>query len=310
MAQVTVTIVTYRSKVELPDCVESVLASDIPVKVVVIDNDSQDGTLEVAQEYAKKYSNCVAFGSGGNIGLAAGNNLVMPHIEGDYVLMLNPDTIVKPDSISIMVSILKDNPKIGIVGPKNVYGDGKPFTSYQYSWSLWHVFLWRVLPYSLTRAMYDNWSRYRESEVFYVSGSCLLIRNDLFKTIGGYDPALFLTIEDVCDLCRRVSRLGYSTLFTPRTEIVHYCSRSGDQVPYLATISTYKGSIYYFSKYNGKLGGVLAYLLVTTGCSLKVLMSFFKVALRRREVDRRNLDVYLRILPELIKKGPAIARET
>jgi hypothetical protein len=96
-------------------------------------------------------------------------------------------------------------------------------------------------------------------------------------------------------------------VFTPRTQLVHLCSRSGDQVPYLATLENYKGSIYYFTKYNGRLGGYLAYALVTFGCALKILMSVCKVALWRRPVDRRNLSVYCSILPELLQRGPRIA---
>jgi GT2 family glycosyltransferase len=308
MARVTVAIVTYLSTAELPDCIESVLASTgVTVKAVVIDNSPNDETLTLARQYEAKHPNVVAIHSGGNIGLAAANNLVVPYADGDYILMLNPDTILKPDSISTMVQILDADPKAGVVGPKNVYENGQAFSSYQRAWNLGHVFLWRVLPYSLTRRMYDNWSHYRESKVFYVSGSCLLIRTQLFRDMGGYDPQFFLTIEDVCDLCRRVIERGFSVIFTPRTEIVHYCSRSGDQVPYLAVISGYKGSIYYFKKYNGVIGGFLAYALVTLGCMGKILVSLAKVAVFRRALDRRNLRVYLDILPQLLRRGPAIA---
>lgn len=304
--RVTVAIVTYRSKGELPECLQSLLQSEIPVKIVVIDNDSQDGTLELAQAWAQRHPNIVAFGSGGNIGLAAGNNLVIPYLEGEYALMLNPDTILRRKTISTMVDMLDRDPSVGMIGPKNVYEDGRAFCSYQYGWNLGHVLLWRVLPYSLTRMLYDKFCRYRESEVYYVSGSCLLIRSDLFRRMGGYDPELFLTIEDVCDLGRRARELGHKVIFTDRTEIVHHCSRSGDQVPYLAVLSGYKGSIYYFTKYQGRAGGYIAYLMVTSGCMLKIVGSALKVWLRRRPIDRTNLDVYCRILPELLRHGPRI----
>ena len=308
MDKVTVAIVTYRSKAELPECLDSVLASGVPVKAVVIDNDSGDGTLELAQEYASRHENVVAFGSGGNIGLAAANNLVMPHIEGEYVLILNPDTVAKTNTISEMVAIMAADPKVGVVGPKNVYADGQRFLSYSRGWNLWHVFLWRVLPYSLVRGIYDRWSRYAESEVFYVSGSCLLIRSDIFRQINGYDPAFFLTIEDVCDLCRRVRERGYKVVFTPRTEIVHHCSRSGDQVPALAILSGYKGSIYYSRKYGGRIGGFAAYLIVTMGCLGKIVASLLKALVLRRQRDFKNLKVYVEILPQLVRNGPSIAQ--
>lgn len=304
--RVTVAIVTYRSKTELPDCIESLLASDIPVKIVVIDNDSNDGTLELAQQFADRHPSVVAVRSERNLGLAAGNNLVRPYVTGEFILMLNPDTVVRKDTVSAMVAIMDADPGVGVVGPTNVYGDGQRFSSYQRSWNLWHVFLWRVLPYSLTRALYDKWSRYEESEVFYVSGSCLLIRSSVFAAVGGYDPVFFLTIEDVCDLCRRVRDRGYRVVFTPRTEVVHYCSRSGEQVPALSLMCGYEGSIHYFRKYNGRAGAASAYLLVVFGCAGKVLMSLLKVLLRRREIDRRHLRVYCQIFPRLLRVGSRI----
>ena len=309
MIRVTIAIVTYRSTAELPDCLDSILASDIPTKVVVIDNSPPgDGSLAIAQEYARKHPNIVALSSGGNIGLAAANNLVMPHAVGDFTLMLNPDSILRPNTISTMIAMMDADSSIGIVGPRHVYGNGEACSSYSRSWNLGHIVLWRVLPYSLTRRLHDSLAHYQDADVFYVSGSCLLIRAQLFRDIGGYDPAFFLTIEDVCDLCRRVKERGHRVVFSGQTELTHYCSRSGDQVRYLAILSGYKGSIYYFTKYNGTLGGLLAYLIVTIGCVGKIFFSLLKTLFLRRLVDREHLNVYAQILGQLLRHGPAIAR--
>ena len=305
--RVTVAIVTYRSKGELPDCVGSVLNSDIPVRVVIIDNDSQDGTLELATEISAQSREVFVIDSGKNVGLAAGNNFALSVGTGDYILMLNPDTIVERNTISTLVEILDSSSEIGIVGPTNVYGDGSRFSSYQLAWTLWHVVMWRVFPYSLTRKLYDNWSRYREREVFYVSGSCLLIRRALFSELRGYDPIFFLTIEDVCDLCRRAKRRGFRTLFTPKTQVVHFCSRSGAQVPNLTLLEGYKGSVHYFRKFNGILGGVCAYSLVSFGCLSKIAISSIKVFVRRDEESRKHLRVYSQIFPRLLREGWEIA---
>jgi GT2 family glycosyltransferase len=128
----------------------------------------------------------------------------------------------------------------------------------------------------------------------------------LYKDIRGYDPLFFLTVEDACDLCRRVRNVGYSTLYDPRVQIKHLCGRSGAQVPFLATLEGYKGSIYYFMKYDGPIGGIAAFAIVTVGCLAKLLFSGLKFALRRRPIDRQNLSVYARILPMLLMRGPKI----
>lgn len=305
--QVTVAIVTYCSEKELARCLDSILACDVCTKVVVIDNGSTDGSLRIAEEYSRQFRNVIAISSGSNIGLAAANNLVMPFIEGEYVLILNPDTVLQRGSLSQLVSILEGDSGIAAVGPKCLYEDGSPHTSYHHGWGLFHLVAWRVLPYSVTRRLYDRFARYKESEVGFVSGACLLARSTIFKRIGGYDPAYFLTVEDACDLCRRMRALGYKVLFTPKSQITHLCGRSGQLVPYLTTLEGYKGDIYYFRKYGGPLAGAAAYAIVTLACLIKVVVTVVKVLFGRRASDKQNLRVYLRILPQLLAQGPAIS---
>lgn len=305
--RVTIAIVTYCSAAELGPCLDSILSSGVSAKVVVIDNDSTDNTLDLARGYAKRHDNVVALASGGNIGLAAGNNVVMPYIEGDYVLILNPDTVLDPGALASLVAALDRNPRIGAIGPKCVYEDGTPHTSYHHGWGLGHLLVWRLLPYSLTRSLYDRWARYREGEVGFVSGACLLTRAGVFRQIGGYDPRYFLTVEDACDLCLRIRDAGYSTVFYPRAQITHLCGRSGEQVPYLTTLEGYKGDVYHFLKHRGRIGGWAAFLIILFACTVKIGVSLLKVGLRRRPIDAQNLAVYRRILPKLLSFGPGIA---
>jgi N-acetylglucosaminyl-diphospho-decaprenol L-rhamnosyltransferase len=298
--RVTIAIVTYRSLAELPSCLESILASDVPVRVVIIDNDSSDGTFELARTYSRKHRNILAISSPKNIGLAAGNNLVIPHIYGDYLLILNPDTIIKPTTISSLIGILDADRSIGVVGPMNLYADGKRHTSYHRGWNLMHLFLWRVLPYALIRRMYDEFALYRRRNVYFVSGACLFVRASLFRELGGYDEQYFLTVEDACDLCRRARQRGYKTLFEPSISINHLCGRSGSQVPFLATLEGYRGSIYYFGKHSGWIGSSMAFGIILLGCISKIAASTIKVILLGRVVDIDNLRVYARILPILL----------
>jgi GT2 family glycosyltransferase len=122
--RVTAAIVTYCSQRELPACLDSIRASTVPIKAVVIDNASPDGTLALAEEYARRDPNVVAISSGGNIGLSAGNNVVIPYLEGEYLLILNPDTVLQPNTLAEMIAKLEGDPRIGVVGPKCVYADG------------------------------------------------------------------------------------------------------------------------------------------------------------------------------------------
>jgi N-acetylglucosaminyl-diphospho-decaprenol L-rhamnosyltransferase len=305
--RVTIAIVTYRSKEELPACLDSLFASEVPAKIVIIDNDSGDGTFELARTYAERCGNVVAVATGRNVGLAAGNNLVLPHLEGDYLLVLNPDTVLERGALSSMVATMDGDEEIGAMGPKCLYEDGSPHTSYHHGWGFWHLFVWRVLPYSLVRSLYDRFARYRERDVGFVSGACLLVRTSVFKRVGGYDPAYFLTVEDACDLCQRIRALGYRIRFSPRARITHLCGRSGRQVPHLSTLEGYKGDIYHFYKHRGRPGGFVAFLIVAFACAVKIAATSLKAVALRRPVDFQNLRVYWKILPQLFSHGPEIA---
>src|SRR5690606_25527682 len=253
--QLTVVIVTYRSKCELPACLDGLLASQVRSRIVLVDNASGDGTLELAREYAASYENVVAISSEVNIGLAAANNLAIPYLVGQYVLILNPDTALEAGAISTLIRTFEQDIKVGVAGPLCMYEDGSPHTSYHKGWGYSHLLLWRLLPYSLIRGLYDRHAKYDEGYVHFVSGACMMVRRGRFEKIGGYDSLFFLTVEDACDVCDRVRDLGYRIKFVPAARVMHLCGRSGESVPFLTTLEGYKGSIYYFTKRRGKLGG-------------------------------------------------------
>ena len=141
-----------------------------------------------------------------------------------------------------------------------------PNTSYHYNRSFWNILLWRTVPYVILRSLYDRFARYPETEVFFVSGACLMIRRELFERLGGYDKTYFLCVEDAADLCLRARKEGYSTVFYPEARIVHMTGRSREGINYFARILNYNGCIYYLRKHYGAApsAGIWMVLLVTS----------------------------------------------
>jgi GT2 family glycosyltransferase len=135
----------------------------------------------------------------------------------------------------------------------------------------------------------------------------MLVRADVFREIQGYDPAYFLTAEDTCDVCRRVRQRGYTIQFTPTAIVTHLTGRSGEQVPFLATLEAYKGSIYYFGKYNGALGRRFAYAIIVLGSLTRMGTSLIKLVVRRKPVDKPNLKIQYSVFRRLISNGSKIA---
>lgn len=271
---VSIIIVTYNSQDELVACVNSIEEQSTPCEVFIIDNASVDSSPMIIGQLAVQFPGIHPILNNENRGLAAANNQPLGRCRGDYVLILNPDTILERDTLSQLVDYLEQRPGVGIVGPRLYFEDGSPHTSYHYYWSFWNVLLWRTVPYVILRTLYDRFARYPETEVFFVSGACLMIRRELFEKLGGYDKTYFLCVEDAADLCLRGRKEGYSTVFYPKARIIHMTGRSREGINYFARILNYNGCLYYLRKHYGSApsAGIWMVLLIT---------SFVKVWLNR-----------------------------
>lgn len=303
--RVSVIVVTYRSTKELPACAESVLRQRIPTELFIVDNASPDGTPGLVAEYGAKYPNVHPILNSENIGLAAGNNRPLGQCQGDYVLILNPDTILREDTLRKMVEYLDDHSDVGVLGPKNLYEDGKAHVSYHHAWGLMHVLFWRVLPHSIIRPFYDKFTTYRLQDVMFVSGACLLIRRKIFEQIGGYDEQYFLTIEDVVDLCVRARNAGGRVVFFPDSEVIHFNGRSGAQAPYVALWQANRGSVYHFLKHRGMaMAIVVTFVLCASAAIRSVLEAIVGVFVKRYRLSAR---FYSKIFWDLLARNPIFA---
>ncbi len=271
---VSIIIVTYNSQDELSACLHSLERQSIPCEVFIIDNASIDSTSAIIEQFAAQFPGIHPIFNRQNVGLAAANNQPLHRCRGDYVLILNPDTILEPDTLFQLTSYLDRRPEIGVVGPKFHFDDGSPHTSYHYNWSFWNILLWRTVPYVILRALYDRFARYSEAEVFFVSGACLMIRRELFEKLDGYDKNYFLCVEDAADLCLRAREEGYSTVFYPSARIIHITGRSREGINYFARVFNYNGCLYYLHKHYGSAPSAAIWMVLLTS-------SFIKAAINR-----------------------------
>ena len=275
--KVTVVVVTYNSENEIIGCVDSInQSSEIEVEVIIIDNLSNDNTPSIVSEIADRCANVKTILNQENVGLAKANNQCLNISNGDYILILNPDTAIDKKAINSMANYLDKNNEVGVVGCQNIFEDGKPHTSFHSNWTIFHVLLWRLFPYGIVRNLYDNLSTYKEKDVMFVSGACLMIRKDLFVGIGGYDEKLFLTVEDAADLCIRVKNNGFRTVFYPEATVMHIGGRSGaSSGSGFVVYHAFQGSIYFIGKYYGKFqASVLRVILICNLFAKSILFRF------------------------------------
>ena len=300
--RVSVVIVTYRSANELPGCMHSLLHQTMPVEILLIDNASPDETAQMVTDYAEGLSNVSAILNHENLGLAAGNNRALGHCRGDYLLFLNPDTVLAADSLERMIDFLDENQDVGVLGPRCVYEDGTPHVSFHRNWGILHIVVWRMLPYRFVRRLYDRFSRYESQDVLNVSGACLMIRRQIFEEIGGYDPEYFLTVEDAIDLCIRAQEAGSRIVFFPDAQVVHYTGRSATQTPYLVVWQGIRGTIYHFLKHKGKSQALLISGLLGLSSAARMLVAGIIGVVRPRY--RAVAHIYGGVLRDLFLQNP------
>jgi len=225
---VSIIVVSYNTREMTAFSVGSVLAETAisSYELVVLDNASTDCS---ADEIAGRFPEVRVIASSKNLGFAAGNNVAAREAEGEYLLLLNPDTVVLDGAIDKLVAFAEAHPDAGIYGGRTVFADGSLNPSSVWAKpTVWNAFCRAVgLSAVMKRSplfngdSYGGWDRDTVREVDIVSGCFLLIRRELWDKLGGFDTSYFMYGED-WDLCLRAKALGYRCLFCPEAEIVHY----------------------------------------------------------------------------------------
>jgi GT2 family glycosyltransferase len=200
--------------------------------VTVVDNQSSDGTLALIRD---RWPAVQTVDAGGNLGFARANNLGIAATAGDYVLLLNPDTIVPPGALTALVGALASRPDAAIAGPRLMDGRNVPELSFGPPISPWGELTQKTL-LALYQRRFRKIVHYVErrsreaGERAWVSGACLLIRRGDLEAVGGLDERFFMYTEDV-DLCTSVRARGRKVLFVPQSEVLHLRGRSARRNP-------------------------------------------------------------------------------
>lgn len=260
---VSVIIVTWNSEREISGCLSS-LENDL--EVIVVDNCSQDRTKEIIRENFPKVK---FLENPSNLGFAKANNRGVRAAKGKYILLLNPDTVVREGSIEKMSRFMDTHPDVGVIGPRllNPGGSVQPscreFPSYKNI--LFELTgIPRIFPnLSLWRMGYFNHNTLRE--VDQPMGACLLIRREVLKEVGGFDESFPIFMNDV-DLCYRIKRRGWKVLFFPEAEVFHLKGKSTQRLKARKIITAHRSLYHYFKKHKKPpfitdtlIGGILLF---------------------------------------------------
>lgn len=259
MRDLTIVIVSFNARADLTACLASLAAAPpaTPHQIVVVDNASEDGSVEAAR--AMPGVQVMPLDS--NVGFAAANNVAIRATQSDLILLLNSDTIVPAGAIDALVARLRRDPSIGVAGPRLVDGAGRPELSFgQMLWidvELRRKLLLNRIDRGDPRDL--DWLRNetsREHVVDWVSGACLLVRRRDAESAGLLDERFFLYTEDV-DFCHAIRRLGRKVLFTPVATVTHLRGRSRASRPEASRQAYRRSHIAFYEKHHPRWAPLL-----------------------------------------------------
>jgi GT2 family glycosyltransferase len=258
MTKLSVVIVCWNDQAVIHDAIRSIYETTkaLDFEVIVSDNGSADGCIDGIRD-AFPYPNLHIVENRANVGFSRGNNAGIAIARGEYILILNPDTIVHPGALEALVRFADQHPEGGafgcrVLGPDGTYqGTAKVAPTIRGQWihALGLHRLGRYSSWFLSR-MYYGWDGDTEREVDWQSGCCVLFRGALLKQLEGFDPQFFYHCEEV-DLCRRVWEAGYKVLFTPAAAITHLGQQSVKRARTRLDLETYRSLYRYVYKHFG-----------------------------------------------------------
>jgi hypothetical protein len=250
--KVSVVIVSWNTRPLLLRCLESIFAfpPEGEFEVFVVDNASSDGSVDMVRQ---QFPQVELIANRENLGFAHANNQALCRCQGEAVILLNPDTEVKPGAFQAMLAFLRENPGVGAIGPLVLNPDGTLQHSCSPTPTLYRETLRLLhLPGMRPDGYYpmQGWDRDAPRQVEILLGACILLRHAALDQIGFLDEDYFIYSEEV-DLCSRLKKSGWELYWVPAAQIVHYGGQSTQQVAQEMFFRLYESKLKYFRKHRG-----------------------------------------------------------
>jgi len=268
LPEVDCVVVSYHSAADLPTCIDSLTSQEgISTRVVVVDNLSSDDSVETARQRG-----CAVIANDSNRGFAAAVNQGLQQGSAPWVLILNPDAQMAPGALCALLKRAQAEATVGCVGPHTLNDDGTEYPSRRSFPNIVtaavHGLLgsvWSANP-ATRRYHADDTPRDQSSVVDWVSGSCMLLPRRAWESVGGFDERYFMYVEDM-DLCLRLRRAGWKTVYEPTATIMHSRGQSSRHRPLRSSLHHHVGAARFYwrsaSRWHRPITWPLAVLALT-----------------------------------------------
>ncbi|MCQ2076642.1 MAG: glycosyltransferase family 2 protein [Bacteroidaceae bacterium] len=257
--KISIIIVNFNVKTYLSQCIDSVKRSieGLDGEILVVDNNSNDGSVEWIQQ---RFQNIKVILNHSNTGFAKANNQAIRLAKGEYILLLNPDTIIGENTLREVIQVMDQNPDVGGAGVRMLNSNGSfalesrrgiptPFTAFCKMSGLGKLF-----PKSKSLGHY--YLQYLDSnlitDIEIISGACMFIRRSTLQQVGMLDETFFMYGEDI-DLSYRLLKTGMRNIYVP-VNILHYKGESTKKGAYKYVNAFYQAMLIFYKKNFGSQG--------------------------------------------------------
>jgi len=252
---VSVITVNFNAGDHVLKCARSALASSVPIEMFIVDNGSSDGSLAQLRQELGNDPRLKLLESGRNVGFARANNVALGHARGQFLLFLNPDCFVGPDTLERLLAVLEHFGDVGMVGPLVLNPDGSeqagcrrreptPGRAFVRAFGLDTLPPLRKSGFVQRGAPMPG----EPTDVDAISGAFMLVRRAALDEVGPLDEGYFLHCEDL-DWCRRFRMAGWRVLFVPDVSVTHDKGTSGRDRPVRVLWHMHRGMVRYYRKF-------------------------------------------------------------
>ncbi len=285
-SDLSVVIVNYNVKHFLEQCLISVIraSKNLSVEIVVVDNHSLDGSVEMVRN---KFPNVKLIASQKNLGFSKGNNLALRDANGEFSLLLNPDTIVEEDTFEKVVHFMREHPETGGLGVRMLDGKGRFLPESKRGLPTPKVAFYKMFGLATLFPKSKEFGKYHLSfldehethEVDVLSGAFMLLRKTVLDKIGLLDETFFMYGEDI-DLSYRVQLAGFKNYYFSDTSIIHYKGESTKKTSVNYVFVFYKAMVIFaqkhFTKNSAQMFGFLINVAIYFRASITLLINFIR----------------------------------
>jgi len=289
----SIVVVSYNTCEALERCLESVREAreGLQSELFVVDNASRDRSAAMV---AERFPEAALIVNARNVGFGRANNQAIAMAGGRYVLLLNPDTLVHVDALRRLVDFAEAHPRAGAVGARLENADGTFQHSAFRAPDLRQAFFgfFDVVPIdSPSNGRYRREQFAAPFQAEHLLGACLLLRREALDQVGLLDPRFFMYFEET-DLCARLRRASWQTLYTPDAQVRHIGAASTSAHRERMSVEFHRSQAYFYRKHRGLVGYAALKTIVWLGVGYRLARSL-RAYLRGR-IDRPLLVERLR----------------